>query len=68
MDEHRPAVAGLVPAGRRRPAAGSVLLVGVPLLFLGAFFIYPVASILATGLAPGGSLDLSSFGRVFTDP
>lgn len=48
--------------------AGRVALVAVPLGFLGLFFAYPVGSILARGLAPGGSLDLGPVGQVFTNP
>ncbi len=51
MDRHRPALT-------RRWA---LLLALAPLAFLGLFFLWPVASILALGLAPGGDWDL---GRV----
>jgi thiamine transport system permease protein len=40
----------------------------VPLAFLGVFFVYPVARIVARGLAPDGTLDLSALGDVFRDP
>ncbi|CAN5524215.1 iron ABC transporter permease [soil metagenome] len=43
------------------------LLVAVPLTFLGVFFVYPIASILALGLAPDGRLDLSALARVLAD-
>lgn len=48
-----------------RPAR--VLLVGVPLAFLGAFFLWPLASILWTSLVPGGRFDAGAFGEVLTD-
>jgi thiamine transport system permease protein len=38
------------------------------LLFLGLFFFYPLAQILALSLAPDGNLDLSPFRTLFTDP
>ncbi len=44
-----------------------VLLLAVPLAFLGVFFVYPVASIIGRGLTPGGTLDLSPIGAVVTD-
>lgn len=44
------------------------LQVGAPLAFFALFFVYPVASIVGLGLAPGGRLDLSVVGRVLTDP
>jgi thiamine transport system permease protein len=43
------------------------LMLAVPLVFLGVFFVYPVASIVGRGLTPGGSLDLSPLGGVVTD-
>ena len=53
-----------------RPAArvARVAAVAIPLGFLGLFFAYPVGSILARGLVPGGHLDLGPVGEVFTDP
>ena len=47
--------------------AGRVALVAVPFGFLGLFFAYPVGSILARGLAPGGRVDLGPVGDVFTN-
>ncbi|NTU65714.1 MAG: iron ABC transporter permease, partial [Chloroflexi bacterium] len=35
-----------------------------PLAFLAIFFIYPLASITARGLAPAGAIDLSAFGKI----
>jgi thiamine transport system permease protein len=39
-----------------------------PLVFLGVFFFYPLAAIVARGLAPGGVIDLSAFGRIVRSP
>ncbi|MFN8530756.1 MAG: iron ABC transporter permease [Anaerolineae bacterium] len=38
----------------------------IPLLFLGAFFFYPLLTILSVSLAPDGVLDLSGFGAILT--
>ncbi|HEY7600381.1 MAG TPA: ABC transporter permease subunit, partial [Candidatus Limnocylindrales bacterium] len=43
----------------RRGAGWSLLLAGPPLLFVLVFFGWPVAAIIAAGLAPGGALDLA---------
>ncbi len=40
----------------------------VPFLFLAVFFCYPLASITARGLAPGGQIDLSAFGQIVGSP
>lgn len=48
------------------PRTGRVLLVAVPLGFLALFYLYPVASILLTGLLEDGALDLSPFREVLT--
>lgn len=40
----------------------------VPLLFLIAFFFYPLASILSVSLFPEGALDLSGFVTIATSP
>lgn len=40
----------------------------VPFLFLAVFFCYPLASITARGLAPGGQIDLSAFGQIVSSP
>jgi thiamine transport system permease protein len=42
-------------------------LLVVPVLFLGAFFIWPVARIIALGLAPDGDLALGVLGRAVSD-
>jgi thiamine transport system permease protein len=63
VDEHRAPLAS--PAVAR--AAGALLAL-VPLAFVGVFFVYPVARIVARGLAPDGELDLSPIADVFNDP
>ncbi|MFF2620816.1 ABC transporter permease [Oerskovia jenensis] len=63
----------LAPGVRR---GGRVLLwglaAGLPLLFLGVFFAWPVATLVARGFvtqdASGASLDLSGFAEVFSEP
>ncbi|MDH3606141.1 MAG: iron ABC transporter permease [Acidimicrobiia bacterium] len=45
---------------------GKVALVGLPLGFLTVFYLYPVASILFTGLYEDGSFDFSPFGDVLS--
>lgn len=57
MDVYRPEV--------RSPAR--IALVAVPAAFLALFFLWPLASILATSLVVDGSLDLEAFGDVVTD-
>jgi thiamine transport system permease protein len=52
---------------RWRPRVGRALLIGLPLGFLGLFYLYPVASILLTGLYRDGGLDLATFRDVLTD-
>lgn len=44
------------------------LLAALPLAFLGVFFVYPVVSILALGLAPGGSVDIAAAVAVLAQP
>ncbi len=39
-----------------------------PSVFLAVFFVLPVATIVWTGLAPDGRLELGALGRVATDP
>lgn len=46
---------------------GRVAVTAVPILFLGAFFLWPVISIVATGFWHDGALDLDGFHRVATD-
>ncbi|MFQ5945662.1 MAG: ABC transporter permease [Anaerolineae bacterium] len=52
----------------RRPDPTGALLAGIPLTFLGLFFLYPVASVLAKGLADAGELRLDALSRVVLDP
>jgi thiamine transport system permease protein len=40
----------------------------VPLAFLAYFFFYPLAIITVRGLAPGGVIDLASFGEIVRSP
>ena len=40
---------------------------GLPLAFLGVFFVYPVVTIIGRGLWPDGHLDLSPVADVFAD-
>ncbi len=40
----------------------------MPAAFLAVFFLYPVATIVVTGLAPEGHPELGVLGRVVTDP
>ncbi len=40
----------------------------IPLTFLAVFFFYPLATIIARGLSPNGSIDLSSFGTIVGSP
>ena len=50
----------------RRPRLATALLAGVPLVFLFTFFVWPVGSIVATGLFPGGRFDPEPFRRALT--
>lgn len=43
-----------------RPRVRVALLAALPLAFIGVFFVFPVASILALGLAPAGSFDIGA--------
>jgi len=49
------------------PRPGRVALVTLPLSFLGVFFLWPLVSIIWTGLAPGGAFAPGAFGEVLTD-
>ncbi len=46
----------------------TALMVTVPLLFFGYFFVYPLLAILSTSLTLDGSLDLAVFGDVVANP
>ncbi len=61
-----PEAAPAPPAARRRGWVPLALL-ALPAAFLAAFFLHPLARIVATGLAPDGSLELGILGRVLTD-
>jgi len=63
VDRRRP-----LTRARRGGRLGTVLLVAVPVAFLGYFFVYPVVTIIVTGLAPDGRLDLAPFEAVFSRP
>lgn len=52
--------------GRTRTAWA--LAAGLPLLFLGVFFAWPVATLVARGFTTHGALDLGGFGDVFARP
>jgi thiamine transport system permease protein len=54
----------------RRLAAllGTAATIAIPIAFVAVFFVYPVATIIGRGLAPGGEVDLGPMRRVFTDP
>jgi len=58
VDRHRPALT--------RPWA--LLLAVPPLAFLGLFFLWPVANILALGVAPDGQLALGGVIETWTEP
>lgn len=55
-------------SGRWPRLAGWALAAGLPLLFLGVFFAWPVATLVARGFAADGALDLGGFGEVFARP
>lgn len=50
-----------------KPRPGRAALVALPLSFLGVFFLWPLVSIIWTGLAPGGAFDPAAFGEVLAD-
>ena len=58
MDRHRPALT----------RGWALLLAAPPLAFLGLFFLWPVANILALGLAPEGQLQLGNVLQAWTEP
>jgi len=55
-----------------RPAPGTILAIvlgaGVPLAFVGIFFLWPVVSMIGRGILPDGTLDLTGFADVLTRP
>ncbi len=58
----------MTSAARPRRRGTTLALLAVPLAFLAVFFVWPVATIVGTGLAPEGDLELGAIGRVLTDP
>ena len=56
----------MTPGSQRRWL--TALMVAVPLLFFGYFFVYPLLAILSTSLTLDGSVDLAVFGEVIADP
>jgi thiamine transport system permease protein len=60
---------GTAPAAARWGRRGvTAVLLAPPVVFLGIFFVLPVATIVLTGLRPEGELDLGAVGTVVTDP
>jgi thiamine transport system permease protein len=62
------AVAGEGAAGSTLSRWSRPALLVLPVAFLTAFFVWPVARIVGLGLAPDGTLDLAAVARVVTDP
>jgi thiamine transport system permease protein len=64
----RVGAASTARAGATTPRRGaSAALLVVPAVFLGLFFLYPVARIIATGLVPDGRAELGILARIVTD-
>ena len=59
---------GRGPRAGRAERLGWALAVVVPLVFLGLFFAWPVATLIGRGLAPDGVLDPSGFAEVLARP
>jgi thiamine transport system permease protein len=81
VDHHGPAVStdpvgaatlvrdtGTSPASRTSRRGATLALLVIPTGFLAVFFVLPVGTIVWTGLAPDGRLELGVLGRVLTDP
>ena len=49
-----------------RPRRSLLLIGAVPAIFLGYFFVYPLITVLYTGLVPDGGFATSAFSEVFT--
>ncbi|MFI2753773.1 ABC transporter permease [Cellulomonas sp. P22] len=64
-----PSAPGPGPGARRGAGAVRVLAwglaAGIPLVFLGLFFAWPVVTLVARGFVTDGTLDLSAFADVF---
>ncbi len=58
-----PSRRGSVPSARWRAAVAVP-----PLVFLGVFFLWPVAAIILRGIRPGGSWEFAAFAEVLSDP
>ena len=67
MDVDRPAVTGGGATTRLVTRGARVLVVAIPVAFLGVFFVWPVVAILGRGLAPGGDVNLDPLGDVLRD-
>ncbi len=70
-----PSPSAPAPTRARRPrplrpirATPSLALLLPPVAFLALFFVYPVATIVATGLVPEGRVELDALASVLTDP
>ena len=59
---------GRGPRAGRAERLGWALAVAAPLVFLGLFFAWPVATLIGRGLAPDGALDPSGFAEVLARP
>lgn len=55
------------PLNRAARGLGPILAI-LPALYLGLFFVYPLARVLALGLFPGGQWDPSGFLRIAASP
>lgn len=64
----RPDTVAATASGRGRVVAFWSVAVVVPLLFLGVFFAWPVAVMIAQGFVVDGQLDLGGFADVFSRP
>lgn len=55
-----------------RPTPGTIIAIvlgaGLPLAFVGVFFLWPVANMIGRGVFPSGMLDVSGFGEVLSRP
>ena len=56
MDRHTPLTASRLK---------SAILIGIPLAFLGYFFLYPIVTVLVTGFTSDGRFDLGPLRTVF---
>jgi thiamine transport system permease protein len=55
-------------AARASRGGMRLVIVGLPVAFLGLFFAWPVVAIIGRGLVPQGRIDLDPLGQVLTDP